>query len=101
MGQHKLTAIIYDKKGKILSIGENSYTKTHPLMHHYASLAGTPEKVYLHAEIAAIIRCPDLSKAHKIFISRVTKSGGYGFAKPCPICISAIKATNIKIIEHT
>ena len=27
--KHSLTAIIYDKKDRVLSIGQNSYTKTH------------------------------------------------------------------------
>jgi hypothetical protein len=26
-----ITAIITDKKGRVLSIGQNSYSKTHPL----------------------------------------------------------------------
>ena len=27
---HSLTAIIKDKRGNVLAIGKNSYTKTHP-----------------------------------------------------------------------
>lgn len=97
-----ITAIIYDKKGNILAIGKNSYVKTHTLQAKYAERVGRPDKKFVHAEILAIARCRDLSKAHKIFISRYYKDGTPAPAAPCPICLSAIKdMTNIKIIEHS
>lgn len=97
-----ITAIIYDKKGNILSIGKNSYIKTHTLQAKYAERVGRPDKKFVHAEILAIARCRDLSKAHRIFISRYHKDGSPAPASPCPICIAAIKdMTNIKTIEHT
>jgi len=96
-----ITAIIYDKRGKVLSIGQNSYVKTHPLQLEHAKKVNLPEKMFLHAEISAIIKCRDLESAHKIFVSRWYKDGSAANAKPCPVCMSAIKATNIRIIEHT
>jgi deoxycytidylate deaminase len=99
--KHNLKAIIYDKQGRVLSIGENNYTKSHPIMAHYAEKVGEPYKIYLHAEVSAIIRCQDLSKAHRISVIRESKSGKYLPAKPCKICMTAIQATPIKIIEHT
>lgn len=96
-----ITAIIYDKKGKVLSIGKNSYVKTHPLQFEHAKKVNMPDKVFLHAEISAIIKCKDLHSAHKIFVSRLYKDGTGANAKPCPVCMSAIRATNIRIIEHT
>jgi tRNA(Arg) A34 adenosine deaminase TadA len=96
-----ITAIIYDKRGKVLSIGKNSYVKTHPLQAKYANKVGLPEKQFLHAEIAAIVRCRDLSKAHKIEVYRIGRNGDLLLAKPCPVCESAIKASGIKHIEHT
>lgn len=94
--KHHLKAFIYDKKGRILSIGENSYTKSHPKMAEYARKSGTPYKIFLHAEMSAILRCPDLSKAYRIHVHREGKQGDPLNAKPCPICMSAIQATNIK-----
>ena len=94
------TAIIYDKQGRVLAIGQNSYIKTHPLQAHHAKRVGKEEAVFLHAEIHAITRCPDLSKAHKIQIFRYRK-GKPALSAPCPICVDAIKATPIKVIEHT
>ena len=96
-----ISAIIYDKRGRVLAVGKNSYTKSHPTMAHYASLYNEPHKIFLHAEVDAILKCKDLKKAHKIFVSRVNKSGEYLLAKPCRICQSAIEAAGIKIIEHT
>jgi deoxycytidylate deaminase len=99
--RHVITAIIYDKRGRIISIGKNSYIKTHPKQAYHAKLVGLPEKQYRHAEIDAIIRCKKLDKAHKIIVSRLTKGGKYGNAKPCPICVSAIKEAGIKQVEWT
>ena len=103
MSCYKLTAIIYDKKGRVLSIGENNYIKTHPYQAKLAKAAGLEyqEKVFLHAEVSAIIRCKDLSKAHRILVTRVGKSGKLLLAKPCKICESAIKAAGIKFTEHS
>ena len=99
--KQNITAIITDKRGRILSIGKNSYAKTHRIMATYGSAVGHPEKQFLHAEVAAIIKCKAIDKAHKIFVSRVLSNGEHGLAKPCPVCAHAIKLAGIKIIEHT
>lgn len=99
--QHVLTAIIYDKRGRILSIGKNSYTKTHTIQAFHAKKVGMEKKVFLHAEIDAIVKCRDLDKAHKISVFRYGKNGKPLNAMPCPICQSAIKESGIKKIEFT
>ncbi len=99
--KHELTAIIYDKKGRVLSIGQNSYIKIHPLQAKHAQKVGLPDKQYLHAEVHAIARCKDLTKAHRILITRFGKNGQPMLAKPCPVCQSAIKAAGIDLVEHT
>ena len=96
-----LKAIIYDKKGNILYIGENSYLKSHPYMAKLSAKEGMPFKIFLHAEVAAILKCRDLSKAYKILVTRVGRSGDFLLAKPCKICQSAILAAGIKVIEHS
>jgi deoxycytidylate deaminase len=98
--QH-ITAVIYDKKGRVLSVGKNSYVKTHPQQARHARIVGLPEKIFLHAEMDAIIRCRDLSRAHKITVARITRKGKYGNAKPCLVCQSAIKEAGIKQVEWT
>jgi deoxycytidylate deaminase len=99
--KHQITAIIYDKKGRVLSVGQNSYVKTHPLQAHYAQKTGNEHKLFLHAEVHAITRCQDLTKAHRIAIFRYNKNGEPRLAKPCQVCDTAILATPIKIVEHT
>lgn len=99
--KHALTAVIYDKRGRVLSIGQNSYVKTHPLQAYHAKRVGKEEAVFLHAEIHAITRCVNLDRAHKISIFRYNKKGRPVPAAPCKICVSAIEATSIKVIEHT
>lgn len=99
--QYKITAIIYDRRGRVLSIGKNSYVKTHPLQAHHAVRAGEPYKMYLHAEVHAITLCKDLSKAHSMKIFRFLEDGSPASAKPCSICCSAISAAGIKIVDHT
>lgn len=96
-----ITAIIYDKRGNVLSIGKNNYIKTHPVQAKWARRAGEPYKVFLHAEIDAINKCQDLSKAHRIAVFRYSEDGSPAMARPCCICAGALAKTPIKIIEHT
>jgi len=99
--KHIITAIISDRKNKVLSIGKNNYTKTHPIQAKHAKKVGEPMRNFLHAEINAIVRCKDIDSAHRIQIFRYGKDGIQRLAKPCPICMSAIEATRIKVIEFT
>lgn len=99
--KHHITAVIYNKKGHVISIGENSMVKTHPLQAELASNCGKPDAIYLHAEIHAITRCKELDQAHRIEVYRYNKMGQPVLAKPCVICQSAIAQTNIKEVFHT
>lgn len=102
-GQQRLCSVVSDKRGKVLSIGVNSYNKSHPLMAKYAEQTGTPEKCYLHSEVAALVALNynDRQKAHKLSVARVMKNGETGLAAPCPACQRAISDLGIKVIEHT
>lgn len=99
--RYALTAVIYDKRGKVLSIGQNSYVKTHPLQKKHADVVGLPHKTFLHAEVHAIVRCKSLDKAHKIVVYRFDSEGNPVNAKPCKVCQSAIKEAGIELVEHT
>jgi len=99
--KQKITAIIYDRRDRVLSVGQNSYIKTHPYQAKLAKKVGEINKIYLHAEVHAITRCRDLSKAHKIRIFRYDSKGNPMIAKPCNICSTAIIAAGIDVIEHT
>ena len=96
-----ITAFIYDKRGRVLSVCKKSYVKTHPLQNHHACKVGLPDKQFLHAEIHAIARCKSLHKAHRIVVMRYDRSGNPKNAKPCPVCQSAIESSGIKVVEYT
>ena len=100
--QFKLKATIYDKRGRVLSRGENSYRKTHPTQIKIAEEAGRPDAIFLHAEIQALVRLKDKAdKAHRIFIERYANNGEPLPAKPCEICTLALEKAGIKIVEFT
>lgn len=101
MGKHQITATIEDKAGHVLSSAKNNYNKTHPLQAHFASNVGEPSRIFLHAEIAALIRLPKNSKPYKIVVSRFLKNGQPANASPCRVCQAALKHWNIFKIEHT
>lgn len=88
--RYLITATCRDRHGKIISSAQNSYTKTHPIQAHFASLAGLPAKKYLHAEILSLIRCGD-KKPYSITIS----SDGLTKPYPCPICQKAIETWGV------
>ena len=101
MGKHHVKAIIFDKRNKPLSIGYNSYTKTHPLQAKCARAVGQETKIYLHAEMAALVKLSNPNRAHKIVVFRFNKMGQPAPAKPCLCCQYALKQAGINVIEHT
>ena len=103
MARQSIVARIYDKKGKLLATGHNSYTKTHPRQAHFARLAGNERKTYLHAEIAAIIRASrrGVQPPYSISIERRNRQGQCKLAKPCAVCMLAIKEAGIREISYS
>jgi tRNA(Arg) A34 adenosine deaminase TadA len=89
-----IVAFCYDAKGILLGTASNSYTKTHPIQAYFAEKVGHPHKIYLHAEIAAILRCKD-KQIYTIKIYRYGQDGQLALANPCPICREGIKAYKI------
>src|SRR3972149_10244142 len=87
----KMAAATYDKAQNKLTVGLawNSLKKTHPLQKYYAEKEGCGRKIYLHAEISAIVK--SRKRPYYLFVARVTKAGDIVSAKPCPICMRAIK----------
>ena len=102
MGKHQITAMVRDRKGKVIGVGRNSYVKTHPLMQQAAEATKScSERIYLHAEVAALLKVRDWSKAHSIEVFRFTKDGKPALAKPCACCQFIINQTGIKEVIHT
>lgn len=98
---YRLCAIITDKRGRILSVGQNSYQKSHPRQAYYAQKLGKHNKIFLHAELHALTRIPEDKKPHAIYIARVNKHGEPRNSKPCSICEMAIKDAGIQEIHYT
>lgn len=98
--KQSLTATTYDKRGRIIAVGVNSYTQTHPKQKILAEKANMHGKEFLHAEINSIIKSRGRT-IHKIKIERYDKQGNPKLAKPCPICEIAIKEAGIKLVEYT
>lgn len=96
--KHRIIAKCYDKRGRLISKGENSYVQTHPVQAHWARLVGQPERVYLHAEIKAIISARGKA-IHKIKIERYDSRGNEAPSCPCPVCFAAIHHAGIKVVE--
>jgi deoxycytidylate deaminase len=95
-----IKSTIYDKRGRILSVGYNSYKKSHPIMQKYNKLVGLPDKIFLHAEAHAITKVKH-GTPYKIKIERYGKNGQEMLAAPCPICQKILEDYNIKVIEYT
>ena len=88
-------------KNKVITQGVNQDTKTHPFQAKLAEMVGLDEKIYLHAEIAALVRCK--GEADTIVVARL--GGHYGYelrnAKPCPICSLALKEAGIENVYYS
>lgn len=97
--QQNLTALAYDKKGRLIAVGVNSYTKTHPLQAKYAKRSGRPGAIYLHAEIAALVKAR--GKVHKLVVTRFDRHGKAVNAKPCAACQLALQDYGVAVVEHT
>jgi len=98
--KYVITATCFDAKGRMISVANNNYSKSHPIQAHFARLAGEPYKINLHAEIAAILKCKD-KNIHSILVQRFDSNGNPRLAKPCKVCETAIMAYGIKRIIYT
>lgn len=99
--RYEIIASCFDKKGRHLSTSINNYRKSHPLMKHFAILAGESEhKHALHAELGAILsaRGKDIDS---ILVQRFDSYGKMKLSRPCPTCRKIIEAFNIRKIMYT
>lgn len=90
----RLGALIV-RKGRILSIGNNSY-KTHPIM-----LKFYPYQ-FLHAETSAILKngidnCLDTT----LIVARVIADNSPALAKPCSSCLDFSRSVGVKYIYYS
>lgn len=98
-----MVAFVLDSKGRILTEGWNSYTKTHPIQKQAALAKDDQHKCFLHAEIHALSRLSykQLSKQESIVVMRMDSKKRLLPGKPCPICQDVIKQYGIDSVIHS
>ena len=89
--RHKLGAVIF-RKNEIITTGFNKM-KSHPLQLKYNN---NEHKIFLHAEIDAIIKAKGRTEGNSIIVVRKMSLGEFGTSKPCAACLQAIIASGIK-----
>jgi deoxycytidylate deaminase len=89
---HQLCALVVNKN-RVLSVGYNS-DKTHPI-------AKTNMQM-LHAEMHAVLRCPegDLRGAD-VIVARARAGGKAGLAKPCAACEGILRRCGVRRVFYT
>ena len=96
--QYNIGAIALDKHGTVLSVGFNSYTKTHPLQMLY-NKENNPSRLFLHAEIDALVKSK--VEPYMLIVCRLSKLGKIRIAKPCSGCYQAIRDYKVKKVFFT
>jgi tRNA(Arg) A34 adenosine deaminase TadA len=86
-------------KSKVVVTATNLERKSHPIQAKFAERVGLHEKIFLHAEIAALVKCKE--ECDTIVVARVNPQGKIRMAKPCPICDLALKEAGIQNIYYT
>lgn len=92
-------------RNEVIATGYNR-RKTNPLQYYFANMVGRPQAIYPHAEIAALHRVKQANcyqndfHLMKIYVYRETKHG-IAMARPCEICMAAIKHFGLKHIFYT
>jgi deoxycytidylate deaminase len=103
INKQKIVAFVLNQKGHVLTVGWNSYIKTHPKQKEASILFGEVHKQYLHAEVCALTRLnkKQLGKQSAIVIIRLDSKNNLLPSCPCRICASVIHTYNIKTIIHS
>lgn len=96
----RVGAVLYSKRREIASAVNND-DKSHPIQARWAERVGLCEKIYLHAEMAALIKARE--DADTIVVVRLGGHDGKSLrnAKPCPICEPALKYAGIKHVYYS
>ncbi len=96
--RRKIGAVLL-RKSKVVSTAVNLERKSHPIQAKFAKKVGLCQKIYLHAEVSALIKAKE--DADTIVVARVDKEDRLRMAKPCPICSFALEQAGINNIYYT
>ncbi len=86
-------------RSKVVLTATNLEKKSHPVQARFAERVGLGEKIYLHAEIAALVKCRE--ECDTIVVARVNPQHKLRMAKPCPICDLALQEAGITKIYYS
>lgn len=71
-------------------------------MKKFADLAGQPHKIYWHAECHALYKSlRQDNQVHSLVVTRYNAEGRFRNAKPCPVCMQAIKFFGVKEVHYS
>ena len=97
----RVGAVLYNSKKREITSATNNDDKSHPRQAWWAERVGLREKIYLHAEMAALIKARE--DADTIVVVRLGGHDGKSLrnAKPCPICEPALRFAGIKHVYYS
>ena len=95
----------FDKKGAILAVAFNDYTKSSPYQKSLSLRAGLSEmRTSVHSEVLCLVRAKRLhpnKRVHTLLIERYDSEGKPRLAKPCASCELAISDSKVQIVLYT
>ncbi len=97
----KKVGAVLMSKNKVITTATNHDCKSHPLQAKWAERVGLSEKIYLHAEMSAMIKARD--DADKIVVVRLGGFSGHELrqSRPCPICEAYLKHSGVNHIYYS
>lgn len=101
--KQKVVSFVLDSKGRTLTEGWNSYTKSHPAQKAAALKFDDEFKCFIHSEVASLVKLKrsQLGRQDSIVIMRLGSTQNLLPSKPCRICESVIKQYGITNIIHS
>ena len=99
--RYEIVCSTFDKKGRHIATSRNDYKKSHPLMLHFAKIAGEScDKIWKHAELSACLESGN-TEIHSVLVQRFDAFGKPKTAKPCKICQAMLKGFGVHIARYT
>lgn len=97
----KVGAVLYNSKKRVITTAVNNDYKTHPRQAWWAQRVGLDEKIYLHAEMACLIKARE--DADTIVVVRLGGHDGKSLrqSRPCPVCEPALRYAGIKHVYYS
>lgn len=92
---HRMACLVIGRKG-VLTQGWNSF-KSHPKV---KAASGKEEKIFLHAEIHALVRGHRNVRGATAIVVRIRRNGAPGSSSPCQMCYLALLEAGIRDVVY-